>query len=218
MLRWYPSVLLRVVLELTFVPVAFFSIFVVMVLADASTAWVIGSWSGPGVTSDFWKIVGLLAVGWAILVLGWRGARTLFKWLVVPWHAGLAAICLLAAYGDTELALQGEAVGFSISLRLLAPLVFLVALGCALVWIATDLRHGASASRSVSPLRWRNAVAGVVAVVALAASGVAYAFGFDQVGTILGMAAMVACHETIRPVNPSAELHKAFVMEGAAQE
>ena len=86
MLRWYPDILLRVVLTVTFLPIAFASIFAVNVVADGSTPWVVGGWSGPGATLDFLKVSAILLVGWAVFVCGWRGAKAPFHVAILGWR------------------------------------------------------------------------------------------------------------------------------------
>lgn len=217
MLRWYPSVLLRVVLELTYVPIAFLSIFAVKALVDPDTPWSIGAWQGPGRSEDFWKIAALLLLGWTVLVLGWRGAKSVFKLLIVTWHGALSAAALIHVAVSDDFSVRGEAIGFSMSLGVLAPALSLAALVCSLVWVARDSRVSA-ATRSVSPLQRRNKVAMVYAGVLLIVSGVAFALEYGELGVIVCLAATVAVHEAMRPLNPSAELHKALVGEGSALE
>lgn len=209
--------LLRVVLELTFVPIVFMTVFAVMTLVDRTTPWEVGSWRGPGPSEDYWKIAALLACGWTLLVLGWRGARTAFKCGIVLWHFGLAAGSLASLRESSDFVVRGDALGFQISVGLLAPIFSLTALVCALVWITGDSRKSAAA-RSVSPLQRRNRLAAAVAVLGLLASGLAFAYDFEELGTITCIATTLACHEVMRPVNPSAELHKALVGEGSALE
>lgn len=106
---------------------------------------------------------------------------------------------------------------FSLSLGILAPAYTLSTLICALIWIANDHRRGHRA-RTVSPLQRRNKLAALATGAALVVSWIAFARGFAEVGVIVGLAATLAGHETMRPVNPSAELHKALVGEGSAPE
>ena len=68
------------------------------------------------------------------------------------------------------------------------------------------------------PPQRRHRIAAWLTVAGLALAGLSFACGWDAVAVLLGIAAMVACHEAIRPLNPSAELHKAFVFEGSAFE
>lgn len=217
MLRWYPSALLRVVLEITFVPVAFLTIFALMVLFRPDTPWSIGTWSGPGASPDFWKVVALLAVGWTLIVLGWRGAGPVFKASIVAWHAALTAASVLHVLAEDDLFVRGEAVGFSLSLRLLAPAISAFALVCALVWIARD-RGSRAGARPVSPLRRRNVIAALLAGIALAVGGLALVLDAEEIGVVACLAAVLAAHEVVRPLNPSAVLHDALVGEGSALE
>jgi hypothetical protein len=209
--------LLRVILELTFVPIAFISIFVIKALADPTTPWGIGAWQGPGTSPDFWKLTALLGVGWILLVLGWRGAKAVFRYLVGIWHLVLATGAVLASMRADVMVVQGEAVGFRLSLELLAPVYALATLICTLLWITNDSRRG-NPARSVSPLQRRNRLAMVGAVLGVAVSWFAFARGLNDLGVIAGLAATLAGHEAMRPVNPSAELHKALVGEGSAPE
>jgi hypothetical protein len=217
MLRWYPSILLRVVLELTFVPIAFVSIFAVKALADRSTPWSIGSWNGPGASPDFWYLTVLLALGWTMLVLGWRGAKVFFRYLIAVWHLGLAAGTASFIIGSRDLVVQGEAMGFSLSLGILAPAYSMFALIGTLVWIRKDSRRG-NPTRSVSPLQRRNKLAAFGAGIGVIVGWIAFSNAFQQIGVIACLAATIACHEAMRPVNPSEELHKALVGEGSAPE
>ena len=218
MLRWYPSTLLRVVLELTLLPIAFLTIFAVMVLSDFDTQWSGGPWQGPGPTADFWKLVTLLAVGWTILVLGWRGAGKLFRWLVVPWHVLLTAGSLAAALEERGLLVRGDAVNFSLSVRFLAPALSIATLVCTLLWIRADISLRGPGERSVSPLQRRNRIAAGCAALSLAAASLAFHMDFDELGVIAGVGAVLACHEAMRPLNPSVELHRALVAEGSARD
>ena len=217
MLRWYPSALLRVVLELTLLPIGFLSIFAVMVLSDFDTPWSGGPLQGPGPTPDFWLVVSLLAVGWTILVLGWRGAGQGFRWLIVLWHVALTAGSIVVALGQHRVLVRGDAVGFSLSLGFIAPALSATALSCTLVWLWRDRRRRTS-GRSVSPLQRRNRVAAVCAAAALAGASLAFHLDLDEIGVVAGLGMILACHEVMRPLNPSAELHRALVAEGSAQE
>jgi hypothetical protein len=217
MLRWYPSLLLRVILELTFVPIAFLTIFAVKALADRQTPWSVGPWSGPGASPDFWKLLAVLAVGWLLLVLGWRGAKTGFKYLIGIWHLSLTAASLITLAGAEDFVVRGEAMGFQLSLGVLAPVYTLTTLVCTLVWISQDHRRG-NPARSVSPLQRRNRIAAGLGVIALVVAWVAFARGANQLGVIASLAMTLAGHEAMRPVNPSAELHKVLVGEGSAPE
>ena len=112
---------------------------------------------------------------------------------------------------------QGEAMGFSLSLGLLAPAYSLIVLTGTLVWIRKDIRSG-NPNRRVSPLQWRNKIAAGGAVIGLIVSWMAFTRNLEEIGVIACLAATIACHEAMRPVNPSAELHKALVGEGSAPE
>lgn len=215
MLRWYPSVLLRVVLVITFLPLMFFTIFAVNCISDPGTPWSAGAWHGPGTSGDFFKVAGILVVGWVTLVLGWRGGGALFKWLIVLWHAGLIAACGALLTETGGLVVHGESIGLTLSLELLGPALSAIALVCSLSWIVIDARSGRK-ERSVSPLQRRNKVAALIAGVLLPAAGVAFALDIEEAGAVVCALALIACHETIRPLNPSEELHKALVVEGSA--
>lgn len=215
MLRWYPSVLLQVLLEMTLLPIAFFSVFAVNAIFDRNTPWVIGGLSGPGMSSDFWVVLFLLAVGWFLIILGWRGAKLTFKCLIVFWHLGLTVVSVFLIWDPGNLILRGEAIGFSMSFEVLGPLFALASLIIAVIWVINDLLHG-TRDRSVSPLQRRNRFSFCIALICLVLSGFAFSFDYEQFGTIAGLVAVLAMHEAIRPVNPSKELHKALVTEGSA--
>lgn len=215
MLRWYPSVLLQIVLELTFLPIAIISIFAVNAIFDRDTPWSIGILAGPGMSADFWIILVFLACGWTIFILGWRGAKTTFKFLLIIWHLGLTSGSALLALDPGNLVLQGEAIGFAMSLEILGPILTATTLVLAIVWLAGDIRRG-TRNRTVSPLQKRNKIALFIAVVGLSVAGFAFRLDFEQFATIAGILAMVALHEAVRPVNPSKELHEALVGEGSA--
>lgn len=215
MLRWYPSVLLQIVLELTFLPIAIISIFAVNAIFDRDTPWSIGILAGPGMSADFWIILVFLGFGWTIFMLGWRGAKTVFKVLLILWHLGLTIGSVLLALDPGNLVLQGEAIGFAMSLEILGPIFTTTTLVLALVWLAVDIRRGTK-NRSVSPLQKRNKIALGAAFAALSLAGLAFWLDFEQFGTIAGILAMAALHEAVRPVNPSKELHEALVVEGSA--
>ncbi|MEM7202083.1 MAG: hypothetical protein AAF628_17580 [Planctomycetota bacterium] len=214
MLRWYPSALLRVVLWITFAPLLFFSIFAVNCLCDPTTPWRAGPWHGPGATADFWQLLGVLAFGWTVLALGWRGAGRAFRVSVLIWHLGLSTACArFVVAGDVVV--QGASVGLTVSLRLLGPALCVIALGGTLVWLVLDARRGARV-RSVSPLQRRNKIAAGIAVGLLALGAVAFGVDAEEIGVVACALGFVACHEVIRPLNPSEELRKAFLLEGSA--
>ena len=110
MLRWYPDALLRVLLDVTLVPVAFVSVFVVMVLSDPSTQWASGPLSGHGLNSDLAVLVAAVGLGWILLALGWRGAGPVFRGALIAWHFTLASLSITTTARAKEFVLRGDAM------------------------------------------------------------------------------------------------------------
>ncbi len=215
MLRWYPPVLLQVVLELTFLPVAMFSIFLLNAVVDPDTQWTIGILSGPGFSPDLTAVMAFVASGWVLLVLGWRGAKTIFKFVMLIWHLALFIVSVLLVIGPGDLILRGEAIGFSISFELIGPVYAISTLSLAIYWTLADLRGGTK-GRSVSPIQKRNRIAFIAGIIGFSASAAGYYVNFEQSASIIGIAAAFAFRESIRPLNPSKEIQRAFSAEGSA--
>ena len=217
MLRWYPNLLLQVILWLTFLPIAFFTTFVLNAAVDQKTPWSIGILKGPGLSSDFWIIFVLLIIGWSVIFLGWRGAKTAFKFLLLLWHTELVVCTILLVINPGDLFMQGESLGFSISLELLGPVFTIATLILSIIWLIIDIRRGTK-NRSVSPFQKRNKIALLCAALGLVISALAFWLDFEQFGTIIGILVTFALQESFRPVNPSKELHKALFAEGSAPQ
>ena len=215
MLRWYPSPVLQVILEVTFAPIAVFSAFAVNAMSDPTTNWVIGPLEGKGASPSLFLVIALVAIGWLVLGLGWRGAGSLFKVLLIFWHVGLAAAASALVLGSGGFQFEGAAIGFTISLQILGPVMTLATLALSIYWAWGDMRQGAP-NRTVSPIRKKNKVSLTVGVVGVAVCAVLFWLDYEQLGTIVGILAMIAFREAIRPVNPSRELQKAFTAEGSA--
>jgi hypothetical protein len=103
---------------------------------------------GRGVGGEYWLLLVLFALGFAVLYLGWRGARPPFQWLLPLWMALLLAQPGSAALAGEEGGFEGETFGIQISLPwpLIAALDFSA---LALVWLVRDRR---SARRLVRPV------------------------------------------------------------------
>ena len=216
MLRWYPTPLLQVILELTFVPIAVFSAFAINALSDARTNWVIGPLKGQGASASLFLVIALLALGWLVLFLGWRGGgKGLFKVLLSVWHVGLATAAFGLVLGSGGSLFEGEAIGFTISLQILGPVLTLATLALAVYWVWGDLREG-TPDRTVSPFRRKNKFSLGLGAAGTFASAILFWLDLEQMGTIIGILSMIAFREAIRPVNPSRELQKAFTAEGSA--
>ncbi|MEM8713772.1 MAG: hypothetical protein AAGG01_22750 [Planctomycetota bacterium] len=215
MLRWYPNALLRAVLDLTLLPLAPATVFALKVVVDPETPWRIGSWSGPGPTPEFFGLLVILALGWTIVTLGWRGAHRTFKIALITWHVLLAAVILTSITLFPDLKLHAETIGLTVSLSAIAPAYSILTLAGAIAWCWRD-DPKAAASRSVSPLQRRNRVAAWIAVAAAAAGALAFALSHDGLGFVLTLAATVSARELVRPLDPSREIYRALSMEGSA--
>ena len=214
MLRWYPPVLLQTVLELTFVPVAGISIFALNAIVDPNTPWSIGILSGPGFSLDLIFVLAFVTSGWVLLFLGWRGAKTIFKLLLVIWHLALSIVSFLLVIGPGDLIMKGEAIGFTISYEIIGPVYALATLILAIWWTVGDFRGG-TIERSVSPFQKRNRIAFLAGIIGLLVSGLGFFLNFEQSAAILGFLTAFAFREAIRPLNPSKEIQKAFSAEGS---
>lgn len=215
MLRWYPPLLLQVLLELTFIPIVIISLFSINAIFDRNTPWSIGILKGPGMTSDFLVVIAFLGFGWSIFILGWRGAKTIFKFLIILWHLGLVIISILLALNSENLLFKAEAIDFSLSIELLGPIFTITTLIIAFIWLIKDLKEGTK-NRTVSPLQKRNKIALLFGLIGFSISAFSFWLDYEQFGTIIGIIAMIAFHEAIRPLNPSKELLKVFRTEGSA--
>ena len=217
MLRWYPPPLLRVVLALTFAPIFFLTVFAIMCVFDPDTPWAMGPLQGPGVSGDFFFIAAPLGVGWAALVLGWRGAGTVFKFLIMVWLLLLSGVFVALLLSTGDVILRGEAIDLSISLALLGPVLSVSALVGAGIWIVRDVRHG-NLPRFVVPLQPRNWLALAIAGAALAGCAGAFWHDHREIGVVACAVGLIGCHEFVRPVNPSEELRKVLLHEGSAPQ
>lgn len=95
------------------------------------------SFSGTGVAGDYWLPAVKVALGLTLLVLGWRGARSPFPYLLVAWQAFGLADALFSAITEPEaFRFRGDTLGIDVSLAWVAPLFYSAALVLAVIWFA----------------------------------------------------------------------------------
>ena len=111
---------------------------------------------GQGIGGAYWVLViAAIFVGY-LLYRGWRGAPQPFHWLLLLFHLPLAALTLYAAARHPDaLQFQGATIGADVSLAVVAPIVFSVFAGLAVLWVVHDLRSRRAAT--TMPWVWTRA-------------------------------------------------------------
>jgi hypothetical protein len=98
--------------------------------------------SGSGVGGDYWFVLVKLALGLAILVLGWRGARFAFPYLLLGWQMfGFSSALHAAVTNPEEFRFRGDTLGIDVSLTWVAPAFYGIALALAIWWFIEDRRE-----------------------------------------------------------------------------
>jgi len=72
---------------------------------------------------SFWVLVVGSSFALIVVFLGWRGARSAFRWLLLVWHSflGIGSLYLTATQAETFV-FRGDTLGISFSLAWVAPL------------------------------------------------------------------------------------------------
>jgi hypothetical protein len=105
--------------------------------------WGLFGFAGAGIDSDYWLPVAGTILALAMLILGWRGARAPFHWLLVAWHFLLAGLITYGAVtlGD-QFRLQGDTLGLSVPLGQVGVVFFGGMAALVAYWVYRDLRFG----------------------------------------------------------------------------
>lgn len=123
---WKPEKLLQVLLFWTSLTTLAFWLPLVRGAFDGdSYHWALGSTiSGSGMQGSYWVLVAGSSFALIVIFLGWRGARSPFRWLLLAWHVFLGVGSLyLAATQPESFVFRGDTLGISLSLTWLAPLI-----------------------------------------------------------------------------------------------
>ncbi len=122
---WAPSKLLRILLFWTSLTTLVFWLPLIRGAFDgASYHWSLTpALSGSGMQGSYWVLVAGSSFALTLVFLGWRGARSPFRWLLLAWHSflGVGSIYLAATQADAFV-FQGDTLGISFSLAWVAPL------------------------------------------------------------------------------------------------
>lgn len=138
-----------------------------------------------------------------MLVLGWRGARQPFHWMLLAWHGLLTGAASWLAITDPHgFELRGDTLGITIPLALLGPLVFGAPFLAAVYWVQRDLRSRRPQAR-VPWTRANTVVLGVLAG-ALPVQFILLRFGppgslADQAGVVMTIAQWLCLGLALRP-------------------
>ena len=207
-MRWKPDRILKVILIWTMITLLFTWLpFVRAVMDGDSYQWGNSFFGfdvgGRGVHGYYWIVALQALLGLAVLVLGWRGAKPPFHWLLLLWHILLGAQAIYNALKFPEdYRFRGDTLGIDVSLAWVGPLLFG---GCALLaiwWVVRDLRR---ADIRVSP-EWNraNIILLSIAATLLPIQFVLLRFGeqhgtHDQIGVILTILQLVVINLGLYP-------------------
>ena len=103
--------------------------------------WQIGPLGGTGTEGPFWIFIPLTAGVVLMLYAAFRLPRAVFYPMLLAWHALVASVASAGAASDPAATMQGQGLGFSISLGVVAA----VAVGLfvlSVVWVVLDRRAG----------------------------------------------------------------------------
>lgn len=104
---------------------------------------------GRGVGGDYWMLFIAALPVFAMLYLGWRGARLPFHVLLLLLHVPLAlGVAHAAATNPDAFRFEGETVGASFSLARVGPLLFGAFALLSIAWVVRDLRAGRPRDRA----------------------------------------------------------------------
>ncbi len=204
---WRPDRLLIALLVWTSVTTLVFWLPLVRGAFDgAGYQWALGSVGGTGVRGDYWLPLLGSALAIVTIVLGWRGARQPFHWLLLAWHGLLTVAAVTLAVTDPEgFELRGDTLGISIPLALLGPLIFGLPLLAAVFWVRRDLRR----HREPGSLPWARTSTVLLAVLlgALPVQFLLLRFGppgsaADKVGVVVTVAQWLCLGPALRPPGP----------------
>lgn len=209
-LRWQPDTLLKALLVYVGLSMTFIWLPMVRGLMDGpSYTW---AWSdeigGRGVGGFYWLLVLTGAFGFAVLYLGWRGARWPFPWLLLIWQMSLLGQSIpLGLAGAT---FQGDTLGIRIPFGWMLAALDALFLLLAAVWVV----HRWKSSRApawppwTSTNRWLFVVgAGLVPVqFALLRFGQPHGLA-DQAGVIITVMQLGLLNAALYPWNPRREVN-----------
>jgi hypothetical protein len=158
--------------------------------------------SGIGLSGDIWLPIARVALGLLILVLGWRGARRPFAYLLVAWQAlGFADALHSAVTRPEGFRFRGDTLGVDFSLAWLAPCLYAIALALAIWWFVRErnLRLDRDPGWHQANYFWLGALAALLPVqFALLRYG-APDGSADQFGVLLTVAQWLLIGVAIRP-------------------
>lgn len=157
---------------------------------------------GRGVQGYYWILLLQALLGLAVLVLGWRGARKPFPWLLLLWHILLGAQAIYNSLKfPEEYRFRGDTLGVDVSLAWVGPLLFG---GFALLSIWWVIRHVNTPTRAAPEWRRANVILLSIAVILLPIQFILLRFGEqhgtnDQIGVILTMLQLVIINLGLYP-------------------
>ena len=122
---WIPDKLLRILLFWTSLTTLVFWLPLIRGAFDGTSyQWALApTISGSGMQGSFWVLVVGSSFALIVVFLGWRGARSAFRWLLLVWHSflGIGSLYLTATQAETFV-FRGDTLGISFSLAWVAPL------------------------------------------------------------------------------------------------
>jgi hypothetical protein len=98
---------------------------------------------GRGTHGAYAVLPAIAALALALFHFGWHGARPPFHWLLLTFHGALAAAVVYAGVAHPEeLYFEGATAGIRFSFERIGPILFVVILLAAVLWVVRDARRG----------------------------------------------------------------------------
>lgn len=196
MQSWRPNGLLKAILIWTAITGLMIYLPFIRGLMDGSDyRWGNAFWgiqlNGSGVGGDYWVLPLQTALVIAVLLLGWRGAKAPFHWLLLLWHLPFSiGVTSTALRFPDDFRFRGDTMGVDFSLAWLGPLLFGGFALLSLIWVTRDLRR--NQPREITPLRRANHILLAIMLALLPVQFFLLRFGEqhgpnDKIGVLLTM-------------------------------
>lgn len=147
--------------------------------------------SGSGIGGDYWVLPLQTAFVIAVLLLGWRGAKAPFHWLLLLWHLPFSVgVTSIALRFPDDFRFRGDTFGVDFSLAWVGPLLFGGFALLSVIWVARDLRR--NQPRAIAPLQRSNCILLAITLSLLPVQFFLLRFGeqhgpTDKIGVLLTM-------------------------------
>jgi hypothetical protein len=207
-MSWKPDRLLKAILIWTMISLVFVWLPLVRGVMDGDSYQWGNSFfgfdvGGRGVHGSYWIVVLQASLGLAVLILGWRGAKQPFHWLLLLWHILLGAQAIYNSLKfPEEYRFRGDTLGVDVSLAWVGPVLFGGFALLSIWWVVRDLRR---APIRLSP-EWRraNVILLSIAAVMLPLQFILLRFGEqhgtnDQIGVLLTMLQLIVINLGLYP-------------------